>query len=44
MLGNVHYWHVIIFYLIYVDHLIENIFRTDSFLTFRTIKKLFFVE
>ena len=31
-------YHVIIFYLIYVDHLIENIFRTVSFLTFRTIE------
>ena len=35
---NLHNYHVIIFYLIYVDHLIENIFRTVSFLTFLTIE------
>ena len=39
---NLHIYHVIIFYLLYVDHLNENIFRTLSFLTFRTIEKLFF--
>ena len=42
-LWNLHYCHVIIFYLIYVDHLIENMLRTVSFFTFRTIEKLFFV-
>ena len=40
---NLHNYHVIIFYLIYVHHLIENIFRTISCITFRTIEKLFFV-
>ena len=41
---NSHNHHVNIFYLIYVNHLIENIFRTVSFFfTFRTIEKLFFV-
>ena len=35
---NLNNYHVIIFYLIYVDHLIENIFRTVSFVTFRTIE------
>ena len=40
---NSHNYHVIIFYIIYVDNLIENIFRAVSFFTFRTIEKLFFV-
>ena len=40
---NSYNYHVIIFYLIYVNHLIENIFRTVSFLAFRSIEKLFFV-
>ena len=40
---NSHNFHVIIFYLTYVYHLIENIFRTVSFSTLRTIEKLFFV-
>ena len=40
---NSHNYHVIIFYKIYVDNLIENIFRAVSFFTFRTIEKLFFV-
>ena len=40
---NPHNYHVFILYLIYVNHLIENIFRTVSFSTLRTIEKLFFV-
>ena len=43
MWRNSHNYHVIIFYIIYVDNLIENIFRAVSFFTFRTIEKLFFV-
>ena len=43
MLRNSLNYHVIIFYLIYVDHLIEDIFITVSFLTLRTFEKLFFV-
>ena len=40
---NSNNYHVIIFYLIYDDHLIENIFGTIVFFTFRTIEKLFFI-
>ena len=40
---NLHNNHVFIFYLLYVDHLIANIFRWFSVLTFRTIEKLYFV-
>ena len=42
---NLHNYHVIIFYFIYVGQLIENIFRTVCFCfsSYRTIEKLFFV-
>ena len=33
-----HNYHFIIFYIIYVDHLIKNIFRTVSLLSFRPIE------
>ena len=35
---NSHNYHVIIFYIIYVDNLIENIFRAVSFLHFVQLK------
>ena len=38
MLWNLHYCHVIIFYLTYGDPLIDNIFRTVSFLHFVQLK------
>ena len=40
---NAHNYHAIIFYFIYVNHLIENILKRSVFFRFRTIEKLFFV-